>query len=320
MSNPLFNTTLGKKSIPLLKIKYLIGRFFHTLKNYGMLFALKKIYKTCFYSNKIDLDKLKIDKNLELDDLFLKFGTDKGSLDGKKTYDYSEKDKEGGKFKNYYEWINRDNLRSFEYQMGLNHTPYYERYLGPLRHKSLKVLEIGVANGHSIASWFYYFPNSAIYAADIKKSHKFFYKAKRISYHSLDCMNDKAVSKFIAKNNNFDIIIDDSEHTQPAHTNNIKNFYPTLNPGGIFVLEDFKTNDVQHALERKYNEDSGKKMKTNWSITTHEIFDFIKNKKMFKHEILKEENLKYIFDTIDNVEVHDNLEHPWAGLGFLFKK
>ena len=56
-----------------------------------------------------------------------------------------------------------------------------------------------------------------------------------------------------------------------------------------------------------------------WTILMHEIFDFIKNKKMFKHEILKEENLKYIFDTIDNVEVHDP-EHPAAALGFLFKK
>ena len=239
MSNPNMEFKLAKQHISKLRLKYLIRRFFYTLRNYGILTTLKKIYKTCFYSNKIDLDKLNIDKNLVLDDLFLKFGTDKGSLDGKKTYDYLEKDKIGGKFKNYYEWINRDNLKGFEYQRGLNYTPYYEKYLGPLRLKSLKILEIGVANGHSIASWFYYFPNSEIHAADIKKSHKFFYKAKRISYHSLDCMNDKAVSKFITKNSNFDIIIDDSNHTQPTFTNNIKNFYPTLNPGGIYVFGRF---------------------------------------------------------------------------------
>jgi len=319
VSNPIINRKLAKKHIPILRLKYLIRRFFYMLRNHGILATLTKIYITFFYSNKIDLDKLNIDKNLGLDDLFLKFGTDKGSLDGKKTYDYLEKNKDGGKFKNYYEWINRDNPRSFESQMGLNYTPYYEKYLGPLRHKSLKILEIGVANGHSIASWFYYFPNSAIHAADIKKSHKFFYKAKRISYHSLDCMNDKAVSKFITKNNNFDIIIDDSDHRQPVFTNNIKNFYPTLNPGGIYVLEDFRTADINLEMERKYNEDLGKKMMHKWSILMHEIFDFIKNKKMFKHEILNEENLKYIFDTIDNVEVHDP-EHPAAALGFLFKK
>lgn len=51
----------------------------------------------------------------------------------------------------------------------------------------------------------------------------------------------------------------------------------------------------------------------------HQIFHFIKNKKFFKHNILKEDNLKYIFETIDNVEVHYG-DHPGASLGFLFKK
>ena len=123
------------------RLKYLIERFFYALKKDNIFIILKKIFKTIFYSNKIDLDQLNIDKNLGLDDLFLKFGTDKGSLDGKKTYDYLEKNKDGGKFKNYYEWINRDNPRSFESQMGLNYTPYYEKYLGPLRHKSIKIFE-----------------------------------------------------------------------------------------------------------------------------------------------------------------------------------
>ena len=33
---------------------------------------------------------MKINKNLSLDDIFLTFGTDKGYLDGKKTYDLIE--------------------------------------------------------------------------------------------------------------------------------------------------------------------------------------------------------------------------------------
>ena len=155
---------------------------------------LQEFYYPKFDAKRTILDltecvkKLNIPNNLGLDDLFLKFGTDKGSLDGKKTYDFTEKNKKGGKFKNYYEWINRKNPRSFEYQFGLNFTPYYEKYFGPLRHKTLKILEIGVANGHSIASWFYYFPNSIIHGIDIKKSYYFFYKDKRINYHSLNLM------------------------------------------------------------------------------------------------------------------------------------
>ena len=303
----------------ITRIKYLIRRFFYILRNDSILVIPKKIYKNIFYLNKIDLDQLNIDKNLGLDDLFLKFGTDKGSLDGKKTYDITEKNKKGGKFKNYYEWINRENPRSFEYQFGHNFTPYYEKYFGPLRHKTLKILEIGVANGHSIASWSYYFPNSIIHGIDIKKGYYFFYKGKRINYHSLDCMNDKAVNKFIIKNNKFDIIIDDSNHTHPAFTSNIKNFYPALNRGGIYALEDFITEDQEIEKVIRYNEDKGGKIMLPFPLTMHQIFHFIKNKKFFKHKILKEDVLKYIFDTINNVEVHYG-EHPGASLGLLFKK
>ena len=104
---------IDTKFKPIIRLKYLIRQFFYTIKRYGVTTTLKKIYNTFIYSNKIDLDKLNIDKKLGLDDLFLKFGTDKGSLDGKKTYDYLEKDKERGKFKNYYEWIKRDNPQRF---------------------------------------------------------------------------------------------------------------------------------------------------------------------------------------------------------------
>ena len=304
----------------MLRLKYLIKRFLYTIKNDGVVLTFKKIYKTIFYSNKINLDKLKLDKNLSLDDLFLIFGTDKGSLDGKKTYYLLRNKKQGKKqFKNYYEWINRDNPRNFEYQLGLNHTPYYEKHFAPLRNKQLKVLEIGVANGHSIASWYYYFPNSIIHAVDIKKSYKFFYKANRIFYHSLDCTNNKDVTRFITKNKNFDIIVEDANYLQQRTANNIKNFYPTLNPGGIYILEDFKWADEELEALSKYNDAHGGKMMTEFSITMHKIFELIKKKEIFKHEVLKKSDLNYLFDTTEKVEVYYS-QHPGSSMGLLFKK
>ena len=108
----------------MTRLKYLIRRFLYILRNNGISIILKKICNFTIYSSKINLDQLTIEKNLGLDDIFLKFGTDKGSLDGKKTYNFLEKNKEGGKFKNYYEWINRDNPRNFDYQFGLNFKPH----------------------------------------------------------------------------------------------------------------------------------------------------------------------------------------------------
>jgi len=299
--------------------KYLINRFFYVLKNEGIIVFLKKIYKTIFYSNKIDLDKMHIDKNLGLDDIFLKFGTDKGSLDGKKTYDQLKKTELGrNKFKNYLDWINRDNPKNFSYQLGNNFTPYYEKYFGHLRHKNLKILEIGIGNGHSIASWSFYFPNSEIHAADIKKNYYFFYKSERINFHTLDCLDERAVNKFVNKNKNFDIIIDDSLHVYEVFMKNIKNFYPILNPGGIYILEDFRSPDREIELETKYNEEMGGTMMGK-TPTMRKVFECIKKKEMFESNILKEKNLKYIFNTIKNVEV-SYLDHPGAALGVLFKK
>ena len=72
-----------------------------------------------------------------LDDLFIKFGSDKGSLDGK-TYSYI-KLKDKNKFSNYLEWINRANLKDFDYQLGHNFTPVYERYFSKIRFQKLKI-------------------------------------------------------------------------------------------------------------------------------------------------------------------------------------
>ena len=49
----------------IIKLKYLIERFFLALKNDSVNVVLKKIYNTLFGLNKIDLDKL--DNELRLD-------------------------------------------------------------------------------------------------------------------------------------------------------------------------------------------------------------------------------------------------------------
>ena len=56
-----------------MRIRYFIKRFFFHLKNENILEVLKKILKTIFKSNKINLDQLHIDENISLDDLFIKF-------------------------------------------------------------------------------------------------------------------------------------------------------------------------------------------------------------------------------------------------------
>ena len=114
-----------------MRIKYLLKRLVFNFKNENFITVIKKIIKTIFSSNKIDLDQLKLDENISLDDLFIKFGSDKGSLDGKKTYSFL-KLKDKNKFSNYFEWINRDKLKKFDYQLGQNSSSIYEKYFSKI--------------------------------------------------------------------------------------------------------------------------------------------------------------------------------------------
>ena len=120
----------------------------------------------------------------------------------------------------------------------------------------------------------------------IKKDYYFFYKAKRIKYETLDCMNDKQVENFLNRNEKFDIIIDDSDHTYDFFTNNIKKFYPAVKSGGIYVLEDFRNQDTLLGLAKRYNEAAGKRLLHNNHLLMDEMFNLIKNKKLFDHYIL----------------------------------
>jgi len=124
------------------RIKYLLNRIFLSLKKDGILLSVLKIKKFILRGSKVDLDLLQNKYSKEcLDDLFIRFGTDKGTLDGKKTYYVLNKDANfREKFKNYYQWINREKLHEFDYQLGLNFTPYYEKHFSELREKKLNIL------------------------------------------------------------------------------------------------------------------------------------------------------------------------------------
>ena len=152
-----------------MSLSYLTSRFFFRLKKYGLVSTFSKLVNHFLGRNKIDLDELKLDENLSLDDICLIFGTDKGFLDGKKTYDYLKKTNPEFKYENYFDWVCRKDIHSFDYPLSANYTPFYKKYFESIRRNNLKILEIGVANGHSTASFYHYFPNAQLYGGDRKK-------------------------------------------------------------------------------------------------------------------------------------------------------
>ena len=205
--------------------------------------------------------------------------------------------------------------------MGLNSTPIYEKVFKKRRIEKLKILELGVANGHSIASWHHYFPNSEIYGIDNKKPYKFFYKSPRVKYFQLDIFNEKKINKFITNYGKFDYIIDDSLNTEKAMLHNIKNFYPSLKSGGAYFLEDYGFYDhVQKAMQevKVYNTKNNMRYFLN-SRTMKSILEMLKNKTIFDDDILNEKILEDIFLTLENIEF-GNYNHPHAAIAIMYKK
>ena len=298
---------------------YLFSRFVLRLKRDGLVNVIFFIFKFFFQSEKkINLDTLEISNNKKLDDYFLIFGTDKGFLDGKKTFYKISKTSSEKKFLNYKDWVLRLNIYNFEYELGQNFTPVYEKFFEHIKHEKLDILEIGVAGGHSHASWYKYFPNSNIYGIDIKPEKELLYSGNRLKYYQFDILKKNQVDNFLKKGLKFDIIIDDSLHDFDAFIANLFNFFPTLKSSGLFFLEDFLHKDIRLERLRSYNQKHGKKL-TKYDLTMEEILTKLSKKSIFKSDYISEDNQINLHNNIKDLEIN-KLDYPDAAIAVIRKK
>lgn len=296
-------------------IKYLINKSISGFRERQFKDTLKKIFRTILRGNKISLDNLNI-KKLSLNELFEKFGSDKGIFDTKKTFEQlKKKNKFSG---NYFDWINRDENAKYDYQFGNGYSKIYEQYFSGLRENKNNLLEIGVANGHSSASFYNFFNNSKIYCLDSKPESKFFYRGTRLNYYQANIFDYDKISKFLDKKPLFDIIIDDSQHDQHAALVNLKNFLPFLNTGGYYIIEDFVSDDIIFKKILDFHRKKNKKLNFYTQFTLQEIFEKLSNQETIEHQILDLPFQKYIIENIKKINIHF-FENPIAGLIVLKK-
>ena len=206
-----------------------IFSYYQSLKN--DLHKNKKVKftkKIFYYPYKFFLDKLRelflikknnLDKNLEfknlkdlgLDELFIKFNTDKGS---------------------------RFVMNNKEFS-GHNYSPFYERFLSRLRNKKeLKILEIGSLRGSATASFYYYFDNPKIFCADINPFQMQVF-SKNIRKFFLDTQSKDSLMNLVNYiKEDFDIIIDDGSHNIKDQIISISILFESLKNNGLYIIED----------------------------------------------------------------------------------
>ena len=196
-----------------IKSNIIKKKYFQGLRksiNFPYKFFLNTI-RIFFQIRKINLDKLEKLKDLNLDELFIHFNTDKGSK--VKILD--------------------------KVQKGHNYANHYEKHLSKYKDKNdLKILEIGSLFGAGSASFLNYFNSANITCLDINPFNMK-YHSKKIRTLFIDTQSKKIINDIANYiKYDFDIIIDDGSHNKKDQILTLNSFFPKLKKNGIYVVED----------------------------------------------------------------------------------
>lgn len=123
------------------------------------------------------------------------------------------------------------------------YTPHYDRLFSPLRKKPLRILEIGVGGGESIATWLEYFRNALVYGVDIVADTNMWNDTKgspseRYTFTQGDQSSSAFWKEFTGKHGTFDVIIDDGGHFNDQIITTFCELWFVLNRGGLYCIED----------------------------------------------------------------------------------
>lgn len=121
-----------------------------------------------------------------------------------------------------------------------NYTELYERLLFDRKDDPIKIFEIGIAEGGSLAMWQRYFPNARIFAVDILDKSQF--NNARVTTLIADQANRHQLGAAIAASgSDIDVLIDDGGHTMEQQQVSLGFLFRHVRPGGYYIIEDVHT-------------------------------------------------------------------------------
>jgi demethylmacrocin O-methyltransferase len=118
------------------------------------------------------------------------------------------------------------------------YAPIYERHIADLRHRPVRVLEIGVLKGASLRMWHDYFARGHIVGIDLDPpALEDLPRATTIKGDQ----SDPAVLEQAAQLGPFDLVIDDGSHIGSHIRASFDVLFGALRPGAFYVIEDLQT-------------------------------------------------------------------------------
>ena len=112
----------------------------------------------------------------------------------------------------------------------------YERLFSPFKDKAITLLEIGVAQGHSLKMWREYFGKATIIGVDIKSP---ILDISGCEFHICNQVNRKRLMVILNKRK-LDLVIDDGSHKLFHQMCSFRILFPHLKRGGMYVIEDIQ--------------------------------------------------------------------------------
>ena len=101
--------------------------------------------------------------------------------------------------------------------------------------------------GGSLRAFAEWLPGIAITGIDIEPDCAF--TDGTITSMVCDSTNWTQVNETLGDATQFDVIIDDGDHTEWAQLRTLRNLWPHLTPGGVYVIEDITTITIPHIVD-----------------------------------------------------------------------
>jgi hypothetical protein len=180
-----------------------------------------------------------------------------------------------------------------------NYANFYEKFIADKRENIELILEIGICSGKSLRSWDEYFPNVTTIALDIDDKSQF--SNKKTFTFMLDQSDEDQIKHFVKecqeKDYKFDMILDDGSHHMLDQQLSFGYLFPLLKSGGVYFLEDLHTSLADHGFYlygRPFDIHENRKNTTLYYLM--ESFESI---------YLSKEQNQYLQQNINTIDIHN---------------
>lgn len=125
----------------------------------------------------------------------------------------------------------------------------YAAFLSSLKDQPIKLLGLGIGNGDSVKFWENYFKNGNLYFLEMNFS-PIEYFSDRSLYLWTNLNNSQDLEGAILKTGcDFDVIIDDGDHTANQQTVSFQTLFPYVKKGGIYLIKNPQVTDFLKNLD-----------------------------------------------------------------------